>query len=488
MLKDSFLLTANRLAKSVSQVLVTILFARILTVEEMGIYQQIFLISIMIGSFIPFEMQTTFSYFYNKTDNQQEKSNVVSNTFLVLSGLGTLAFIILLIVFQTELFFEDSHLKSYSLWMGLWCFATITSSYLENLFISTKNAKIFSLVTLAYYFCFLLAITLVIFTYNNLLVTMKVIGILEVFRVALLHIVFHLKQKISFTFNFPLFKKQLNYTLAVGAVTAIEVLTHSTDKMIVSLFFTVKEFAVFSIAAKEVPFMSIVTVAVITAMLPRLGEMYNVQKDPQSALKLWTKTSRTLAVIIFPLFWILLFYHKAFIELLYSKVYLSGALIFIIYLLKFPLRFTVFYTLLLISGRQKLLLINSVITVVLNIVLSFVFLYAFGLIGIAAATVTSAYIGVYLQQRDVCKVFGIKQTELLPYKKILSTFILSGLTTGTVFLTVSIINVHQIVQFLVGSVLAMMACIFVATVRKEIASDFLPKNKLLVRVVRNRNV
>lgn len=488
MVKDSLLLTLNRLAKSLTQVFITVLLARILTIEEMGIYQQVFLIAIMIGSFLPFEMQTTFSYFFNKTDDMKMKSSVISNTFLVLLGIGTVSFLSLLLIFNNNIFFQENHLKDYSIWMSVWCFATITGNYLENLFISTKRAKIFSLSTLVYYFCFAIVIWLIIVQTKNLLLTVKVIGMLEIIRVVGLHVVFYSKQKISFKADLPLLKKQLKYTVAVGAVTTVEVLTNITDKIIVSIYFTVKEFGVFSVVAKEIPFVSIITVAVITAMLPRLGELYSVQKDPQKALHLWTSTSKTLTVIIFPLFWILLFYHKAFIELFYSKAYLSGATIFVIYLLKFPLRFTVFYTLLLIAGKQKLLLINSLITVVLNMLVCLLFVNLFGYLGVAAATVAVAYFGVYLQQRAVSKVFNIKQTQLLPYKKILVTFFLSGIATGVMYLAVSFINVHSIVQLFVGGLLSMLTCVILSITRNEITLDFIPKNKLLLKVLRNRNV
>ena len=78
MIKESMLLSINRFAKSIVQVFLTILIARLLTLTEMGLYQQIFLIAVMVGAFIPFEMHTTFSYFFNKTDNEREKSLVIT--------------------------------------------------------------------------------------------------------------------------------------------------------------------------------------------------------------------------------------------------------------------------------------------------------------------------------------------------------------------------------------------------------------------------
>lgn len=468
MLKDSILLSSYRMAKSLVALFIMMILARILTVNEMGIYQQILLIAIMVGALVPFEMQTTFTYFYNKTNNSIEKSRVLSNTFITLLGLGMMAFVSLVFLFHNGMFFEDSYLRKYSVWLGLWCFATILGSYLENLYVSSNKAKVFSIFTLTYYLIYLLTVVYVAYVSRSLYLIVITIGIMEIIRVILLHAMFLMLEKVVFSFDFAMIKRQFQYTLSVGSVTALDVVMQSTDKVLISLFFAVETFAVFSIAAKEIPFMAIITVSVITAMLPRLSGIYNVEKNREGAMKLWSTTSRTLAVIIFPLFWILLFYNKQFIEMIYSNVYLGASVIFIVYLLKFPLRFTVFYTLLQISGNQKLLLQNTIITVALNVVLSFLFLYLFGYLGVAAATVLAAYIGVYLQQRDVSRIFDVRQRDLLPYKQIALTFINSGAIAFGIYYVSMVLPIHRFVAFLVGGTLIMVLSLFVSAVRKEV--------------------
>ncbi len=188
--------------------------------------------------------------------------------------------------------------------------------------------------------------------------------------------------------------------------------------------------------------------------------------------------------MMFPIFWILLFFHQEFITLLYSSAYLGGSTIFLIYLLKFPLRFTVFYTPLLISGNQRLLLINTLITVVCNIVLGLLFMTLFGYLGVAAASVLSCFIGIYLQQKDVCKVFEIPQKELLPYKSILTTFFSSGAAAGAVYMILSILPGHQLFHFIAGGIITMLICGVLALVRKEISISFLFNKPLAMKARR----
>ncbi|WP_455661708.1 oligosaccharide flippase family protein [Pradoshia sp.] len=484
MIKESALLSINRFAKSFVQIMVTIIIARLLTIVEMGIYQQIFLIAVILGALLPFEMQTTFSYYYNKTDNERERSHTIANTFWVLFTLAMTMLVVLLIVFNVPFLMKDNSLNEYALWIGLWSMATIIGSYLENLFVSIKKAKVYSIINLSYYFIYFVIIGLTLYTTKNLLLTIELIAFFELFRVTILHLYFHVSHGMSWRGNIPLLKEQLRYTGAVGAVTAIDVVTQSSDKVIIWFFFSVELFAVYSIASKEIPFMSIITVAVITAMLPRLGRLYSLKSQKIEALKLWSESSRVLALVMFPIFWILLFFHQEFITLLYSSAYLGGSTIFLIYLLKFPLRFTVFYTPLLISGNQRLLLINTLITVVCNIVLGLLFMTLFGYLGVAAASVLSCFIGIYLQQKDVCKVFEIPQRELLPYKSILTTFFSSGAAAGAVYIVFSILPGHQLFHFIAGGIITMLICGALALVRKEISISFLFNKPLAMKARR----
>ncbi|WP_054949159.1 lipopolysaccharide biosynthesis protein [Numidum massiliense] len=467
-LKDSILLSGHRLAKSISQLVITMILARVLTKGEMGIYQQILIITVTLSSFIPFELPTSFSYFFNKTNEKKQQQSVIANTFFTLFVLGLVTFLVLMLLYDRGWMMAEHKTAGFSLWVALWCSAMISGSYLENLYVSTKRAKTFSLFMLLYYVGYFATIVAVTLMTQDLLLIVQLTALWECARVIALHVIFNRVESLSLRLNLPLLKEQVSYTLVVGAVTAANVLTLFTDKILVNSFYPLEQFAVFSIASKEIPFVYTVTVSVVTAMLPKLSAIFNVERSPERTLKMWVDASKALAVIIFPLFWVLLFYNRAFIEIVYSASYLEGAGIFIIYLLKFPLSFTVFYTLLLVSGKQKLVLKNAVIVVVVNLLLSVVMMFAFGIVGIAVATVLTAYLGIYLQQKDVCKVFAIKQRELLPYGMIAKTFLLSGATTLVIYTLFSFLPIDHRLAFVLGGTLAMIGYVALAFYRKDL--------------------
>lgn len=468
MLRDSFLLSAHRLTRSISTLIVTMLLARTLTIEEMGIYQLILIVTITVSSFVPFEMPTSFSYFFNKTNDLDQKNRVITNTVTALFFLGLLTFGIIIFGKGSGLFLSDQTFDPYVIWVGLWCFALITGSYLENLYVSTENAKLFSLFSLVYYFVYFSTVAYVIYSSGSLLLIVQLISMLETVRLISLKFLFIAKHPVAAKLDVALLKTQTRYTLAAGAVTAITVLNAYTDKVLVHLFYPIKDFAVFAIAAREIPFVFTITASVVTAMLPKLSSMYNVSQDSLGALALWKNTSKVLAIIIFPMFWILIFYHQEYISIIYSSNYLTGTTIFLIYLIKFPLGFTVFYTLLLISGKQKLVLKNTVVVVGLNLILSIIGIYIWGMYGVASATVLTAFLGAYLQQKDVCKVFNIKQKDLLPYMMIIRTFLLSGIASLGIFYLIDFLPIHVFIRFFIGGLLVMGITFIIALLFDDI--------------------
>ena len=119
-----------------------------------------------------------------------------------------------------------------------------------------------------------------------------------------------------------------------------------------------------------------------------------------------------------------------------------------------------------------------------NIVLGLVLMGLFGYIGVALASVVSCFISIYLQQRDVCKVFEIRQRELLPYRSILMTFGTSGFTAGVVYLIISFLPGHQFIQFFSGGIITMLLCIGLALARKEVSIPFLFNKPIVLKARR----
>ncbi len=441
--------------------------------EEMGIYQLLLIITITLGALVPFEMSTSFMYFHNKTDDAKEKNRIISNTFVSLFLLAILTFMILYLGSTLGLFLTDDAMSPLVIWVGIWCFSIIAGSHLENLYVSTDKAKLFSIFSLVYYLAYAATAFLIIHRDGDLLSIIQFIAIFELVRMIILQALYIVKQPFALKVDWPLLKQQVIYTGSVGAVTAITVVNGYADKILVKFFSNLEEFAIFAIVSKEIPFVLTITASVVTVMLSKLSHLYNVKNDVKRTLSLWQSTSKILAVIIFPMFWILLFYKEEYISLIYSDMYLTGIPIFLIYLIKFPLSFTVFYTLLLISGNQKLVLINTAIVVGSNLVLSYIGVLSFGPYGVAVATVSTAFIGAYLQQRDVCRVFGIKQRELLPYLMIARTFLISGGISYVVLQFTRFLPVHMFIQFFIGGLLIMISTMAVSYKLKDIPSGHL---------------
>ena len=188
------------------------------------------------------------------------------------------------------------------------------------------------------------------------------------------------KRKFSITWVLKYFKYGIPYYLS----TTIFLFFLNVDKTIVSVFAGVESFAVFSIAAVEIPFLPSVFTSVAQNLFPRLAEIW--PNNPSDAFKLWFKAFQKVSYLIFPIVIVLLLISRPIFVFAYTEKYVAGLAVFRIYLLLSIWR-TASYTILLnASGNPKQSLKFNGAFLFLNVVLSYVLYKFFGVIGIVWGT------------------------------------------------------------------------------------------------------
>ena len=123
------------------------------------------------------------------------------------------------------------------------------------------------------------------------------------------------------------------------------------DKLIISGYFTSREYAIYANGAMELPLARILNAAVMSVLMPELVVLYN-RGEYQKMLALWHRSIRKVSLIILPVMVFLFIFAREFLVLLYSEKYLESAGIFQIYLLTLPIRVTTFGSVLLAAGFQ----------------------------------------------------------------------------------------------------------------------------------------
>jgi O-antigen/teichoic acid export membrane protein len=188
-----------------------------------------------------------------------------------------------------------------------------------------------------------------------------------------------------------------------GPLVAATLLSGSAqfvDGFIVTSKFDEETFAVFRYGARELPLAMLLANALSNAMLPEFTNKARLKEN----LEKLKKSILRLMHILFPLTAVLLLISKPLFPIIFNPMFADSATIFNIYLLLVVSRMLMPQTILNGLKITKPILAASFLELVLNVVLSLVFVQAFGIAGIAFATFIAylfekVYLAIVVKQK-----------------------------------------------------------------------------------------
>lgn len=190
--------------------------------------------------------------------------------------------------------------------------------------------------------------------------------------------------------RFSMMLKMVKYSVPMGLSTMLGSISLQLDKMIVSSMRSPEEYAIYANGAVEIPLISIITGSISAVILVDMRK-HAIKKEYKDAMALFNKASLKSASILFPAMCFFMLMGPEFIEVLFSSRYVESALPFRVYLLHLPGRIVVFGSALMAIGRTDIVLKRSVVTLVLNIIFSILFVNLWGSVGAAIATIIISY-------------------------------------------------------------------------------------------------
>ena len=450
MLKDSMILTFSKGIRGIITLLFNMIIARAFSESLLGTYKHIMLIVNMITAICILGIPTTISYFYSSY-NEEKKNKFLGNTITILSFISIItSLLIILFREQVASTLNNPQILDYINIISAYIFIMIVSSFLENLFISSNNAvglgKIYITYTISN-FIFMLISVLIFKSLYLLIVSMVII---EIIRTIVMYVYIRNKEKFTLKIDFPMMSSQIKFALPLGVVALVQNLNMYIDKLFISNRYEPEQFAAFANAATDIPLVGIVTVSIAAVILPQMSKIYRESKDFNAVLDIWKDSCNKTAMIMFPIFWIAFLFSVGYIEFIFSKKYIiQSTPIFVIYLMKFPLYCTVFGNILIVLGKQKYVMYNSIVGIVLNIILNSILINIIGMKGPALATVIVQYIVVYLQLRQIGKNTNISILKLMPYKKLFLIFIIPGIISIPLSIISNVLGIPQWISLIV---------------------------------------
>ena len=423
---DVVVLTASKIIASLSVILLFVLLSHTLSVPDYGSFRQVWLI-IKGFTLELFALGIPISLFYFLPKLAQGKRKFfVVQTLLILSSLGVLA--------ATAMYgfsgllsdlFNNPRLEPLLKITALFALLTLPTLALEGVLVTFGRTIVFAVYTIldrlfllacmaasAYWFDSIeaLCITLVVFGFMEVSIAMLI------FRSSLKHYPIE-----SRTFNIV---EQFRFALPSGLAGVIDVLNIELDKVVISSFFNVSQFATYANGAFEVPFLGTVGASINSVLMPEYVRRHS-EGDHQGILRLWHKAIGKVALIFFPLAVFLFVFADDLVTLLFSEKYLESAIIFRIYLFALLPKVTWYGIILIALGYSREPFYASLIALGANLALNLTLIQLVGFTGPAIATILTTYLVSLYYLNRIRIAFNENWLAIFPWRLLMRILLAS---------------------------------------------------------------
>lgn len=418
--------------------------ARVFTENLLGTYKHINLVMNIFSTVCTIGIPTAVSCLYGTYD-KGKKNKLVSNTVMLLGGISVLSsIIIILFKRQLVLLLNNPDILLYINILAVYVFIMIISSFLENLYISSEQSVLLGKIYILYAIANFIVMILSVVVFNSLYLLIILIVSVELIRTIVMFFVIKRLENLIFDIDMGMLRPLLKFALPLGIVSIIQTINTYIDNLFISNNYTPDQYAAYANAAMDIPFVGIITVSIAAVILPRMAKEYKKNKNFKGVLEIWGDASKKTAVIMFPIFWIAILFSTGYIQFIFSEKYvISSTPIFIIYLLKFPLYCAVYGNVLVVFGKQKYVMYNSILGIILNIILNEIFINIFGICGPAVSTVIVQYIVVILQLLQISKHSSVRFSKVMPFKDLFKIFVLPSVIAIPMYYLSVLLNIPK---------------------------------------------
>lgn len=416
------------LAEGVFGMAFTMILVRLISQEDFGAWRQFMVLANIALNVAVFGMPRSLIYFYS-TSKPEEQGAIARRTMwltLAIAAVTTLVFYFGLSVAAER--FDSPGLSDYaflfSTFLGL-NFPVITAI---ALFIAANRRGLSAGVRVALAMLKLAVLMVLVWgdaTLKTFLIVMNVFALAQCVVLLVLYL------KVSGPALVPLwqnFRAQWKYSADVAVQTMAGQVGAETDKLLVSAAYTPARFGSYSVGARELPLVPMIPYSITDSISPDLSRLSVAGKFDEFR-ELWHRWTKRAALLMYPIFALVLFQHKEIVTILYTADYIEGALPMLIIGCLIPLRMTSFYQVLLSLNGSRVIMYSSIAMLILVSSLSWIFLNTFGLWGPALAILIAEYSINSAVLLSISKRTGFSLATVLPWGylfRLLAIAVVSG--------------------------------------------------------------
>jgi O-antigen/teichoic acid export membrane protein len=214
------------------------------------------------------------------------------------------------------------------------------------------------------------------------------------------------------------FRQQINYSGHVSTQAITGQISVEMDKILVSAYYTPEVFASYSVGARELPFVPLIPYSITDSQIPQLSRFASEKNfaDYFDLLHRWVKR---IALIMYPIFALILFQFREIFTILFTADYIDGAVPMLIIACLIPMRVTSYYQLLLTLGGSRDVMFVSLGMLVSVTSVSFTLLHFFGPVGATLGLLFSEYLLNGIVVGRIAAKSGSGFSRVLPWSYLL---------------------------------------------------------------------
>lgn len=423
--KDATILSISKVLSMAISMISAMLLSRFRSLDEYGTYSQILTVVNLATAIFMLGLPNSINYFIARSRNDEERSRFISLYYNIVTVMCVAVGILLYIVLPfIVMYYDNQMIYSFGYILLLLPWTQIVIGGLSNMLVASGNTMRVLIYNLARGLALLAIIFFVqilgqsFYQYMVYYMCVEMIFSLWVYAEAK-----KLVCKWYFNWDTGLLKRVFSFSIPMGLASAISTLSIQLDHLMVGRFFTTEELAVFSNAAKELPF-TIISSAFTAVLVPKMAKLFKNNQNSE-AVEIWKKSVELNAIILFFCATTCFVFAPQIMTILYSQKYLSGVSVFRVYGLVLIMRITYFGMVLNSKGKSKFIMYSSVISLLLNFALNYVGMSLFGMLGVALATFLSLMIMGYAQLMFSAHILEISIKEIFPWAKLLHILVIN---------------------------------------------------------------
>lgn len=417
---NSIMLTFVQVITTVLGLIVTKLLSVHFSLQEYGTYSQALLVTTTVTSISILGLTNATNYFYNRTKEISSQKAYVATIFTIqyIVGLTCAILVVILRVPISRYFGNDTLIGILPIVALTPLFTNLIAMY-QTLFVSIGKAKVIAIRNLSVSLIRLIAVIIACFILKNIVLVLVVILGLDIAQVAYFYFLFkRYKHPISVKESqFKLTKEILAFSIPMSVYVLTNSLSRDIDKYVISAFSNTETLAIYSNAAKILPF-DMLTSSLITVLIPIVTRMIN-QKQYSEARDVFKLYLRIGYVLTFIFVGGAVAVSKDLMLFLYADKYLVGLPVFVVYLFVDMIRFANVTTILSGAGKTKILMIISLVTMLCNAALNILGYKLLGILGPALVTLILTICMTIALLHFGAKEIKTRIIELFDFKEIL---------------------------------------------------------------------